>query len=441
MEDEEFNSLNDSYSYPELFSPELEDLESCVLNFEREPSLESSNTTSPEQSLSPTNSFNSNQYYRPSYSRRNSQFSPRCWKLLIGLIQETMEKSGLSFEDAKVILEKSRRVPRIFENIIVRFRVEIPGITRRTLHRHLRGYFRVPGFFQFGYVDSNRSGAWGVKEAELIEAKINYFQEEKNISQQEFCELIWATDYSMEIDQLYNSIVNELERDKKSVQSFVRRKYYPFLHRNSWTIEEEDQLQSLVDTYGTSWSKIGQILNRLPMQCRDHWRDYIQCGVILRSPWTEDESKKLLSLVCEFKHQFPLLPVQWETIAKKLKNRHRHHCKLRFYSLLNSTSNKELLFYPGDNLWMIQRIKEMSIEKEEMIDWIQISDLAGRFWTSKACEKQFEKIKKSLMVNDESTFPVLIQKLFDVFHCVGSENLQSSLYMNQDPPFTGSSNA
>ncbi|WBW74519.1 DNA replication termination factor Rtf1 [Schizosaccharomyces osmophilus] len=443
LEAEETNTEDGGFNFsdedhPESYSPEAETL---ALSFERESSLENSSTASPEQTLSPIDELNSNKHYRPNYGRRNAQFTPRCWKLLIELIRETMETSNLTFEDARESLWKSRRIPKIFQKVIVHFRVEIPGITRRTLHRHLRGYFHVPGFSQFGYVDSNISGTWGVKEAELVETHITRFQEEKNLSEHEFCELIWANDYTMEIDQLYNTIVDELERDKKSVQGFVRRKYYPFLHRNSWTLEEEEQLKSLVKTHGKLWSKIGQILNRRPMQCRDHWRDYIQCGSVRHSPWTEDESKRLLAFVSECKQQSSLIPIQWELIAKKLKNRHRHHCKSRFYSLLKSTSDKELLFYPGDNIWMIQRIKEMGIEKEELIDWNQISDLSGQFWTSKACAKQFKKIKKCLFVNNKDIFPVLIQRLLDVFQCAESENLPSHLYMNQNAPFPGSYNA
>ncbi|EPX73157.1 replication termination factor Rtf1 [Schizosaccharomyces octosporus yFS286] len=435
-EDGGFN-LSDGEHF-ESYSPEPEPL---TLNYERESSSEDNSTASPEESLSAVNESDSNKHYQPNYGRKNAQFTPRCWRLLIELIRDTMETSNITFEDARESLWKSRRVPKVFQKLIVQFRVEIPAITRRTLHRHLRGYFQVPGFSQFGYVDSNKFGTWGVKEAESVETHMTRFQEERNLTKHELSELIWGNNYTTEIDQLYNTIVDDLERDKRSVQAFVRRKYYPFLHRNSWTIEEDERLKSLVKTHGKLWSKIGKILNRRPMQCRDHWRDYIQCGSVRHFPWTNDESKRLLDFVWEQREERPLMSIQWELIAKKLKNRHRHHCKLRFYSLLKSTSNDELLFYPGDNMWMIQRIKEMGVEKEEHIDWNQLSELSGRFWTSSACSKQFKHIKKCLFLQDEDAFSVLIHHLLDSFQCVESKYLPSHLYMNQNASFPDSSNA
>lgn len=155
------------------------------------------------------------------------------------------------------------------------------------------------------------------------------------------------------------------------------------------------------------------------MHCRDHWRDYIQPGEINRSPWTIQEKEKLIKTVNQYLQSNPSSPIQWSLISKNMRNRHRHHCRWKYYTLISRDIHNSSPFKLGDSIWLIERysnykilnkklikfrMMDLNVAEERMIDWKCLSEYANHLWTADACKSHFERIKKTLFIDGLSTF-------------------------------------
>jgi hypothetical protein len=92
--------------------------------------------------------------------------------------------------------------------------------------------------------------------------------------------------------------------------------------------EEDDQLASLVETYGTRcWDLIASHMpGRTARQCRDRWKFYV-CPSVNRAPWTPEEDRLLLK-----KHHE--IGGKWCVLCKFFQNRSLNNIKNRWNSVI-----------------------------------------------------------------------------------------------------------
>ncbi|CAB52717.2 Replication termination factor Rtf1 [Schizosaccharomyces pombe] len=362
------------------------------------------------------------------FSRDYTNWTPTFWVLLSQLIDEFLKESELNFVAARDLLIKTKRLPKPFNNLLIQFQIQVPNVSRRTVYRHLKGYFNIPGYERFQYVKKASSGSWGANDIITLEKEIAMFKKKKNWSDEQFLQYVWSDNHRDEMKTLYNCLYELIDRDKKSIYNYLRRKYNPFKKKCKWTIEDEAELKKLVEKHGTSWSLIGKLSNRLPMHCRDHWRDYIQPGEINRSPWTIQEKEKLIKTVNQYLQSNPSSPIQWSLISKNMRNRHRHHCRWKYYTLISRDIHNSSPFKLGDSIWLIERMMDLNVAEERMIDWKCLSEYANHLWTADACKSHFERIKKTLFIDGLSTFSDTLIHLHKMLNSSPEETYISNLH-------------
>lgn len=95
--------------------------------------------------------------------------------------------------------------------------------------------------------------------------------------------------------QLWSRLFAECpDRHRQKVINITRKKFHNYVARGTWTPEQDQELRQLIDVHGTSWSKIGQIINRHPEDLRDRYRNYIVCGdKQKKDAWTQEEEGEL----------------------------------------------------------------------------------------------------------------------------------------------------
>jgi hypothetical protein len=106
----------------------------------------------------------------------------------------------------------------------------------------------------------------------------------------------------------------------------------PSLVKGSWTQEEDDVITSFVRDEGTKqWTKLASLLpGRIGKQCRERWRNHLDPEVN-RSPWTDAEDRLLIEL-----HE--VMGNQWVKLTEYLPGRSDNAIKNRW----NSTLQKNL---------------------------------------------------------------------------------------------------
>lgn len=88
------------------------------------------------------------------------------------------------------------------------------------------------------------------------------------------------------------------------------------IHRYKFSEQEDLNLQSLVDRFGTkNWGLISQMMNgRTPRQCRDRWNHYLAPTTNSTNEWSDDEDRIIIN-------ELKKVGKQWTFIASLLPGR------------------------------------------------------------------------------------------------------------------------
>ena len=150
-------------------------------------------------------------------------------------------------------------------------------------------------------------------------------------------------------DSTGSSQLNDMSRKIIKTSIPMRRrtkgKKYP------WKTSEDEQLLELFKKYGSSWSKIGNIIgNRSGKQVRDRYRNYLRAGLNC-DDFTQEEDDNVLSLCEKFGRR-------WSVITRYMPGRSEGQVKNRYYVYLKKTLE-------GDDP---SEIEFINLKKEEYIE-------------------------------------------------------------------------
>lgn len=88
-------------------------------------------------------------------------------------------------------------------------------------------------------------------------------------------------------------------RTLTAIRKLCQRRFSPFV-RGSWTAAQDDALRSAYAAHPDNWRAIGDVVERLPGDCRDRYQNTIRYGGSMeRGPWSQAEEEKLRQAVEE----------------------------------------------------------------------------------------------------------------------------------------------
>ena len=90
-------------------------------------------------------------------------------------------------------------------------------------------------------------------------------------------------------------------RTNHSIQRYCRRQFHNYTARGTWSKEEDEMLGRAVAEKGRSWKVVGEMIERMPEDCRDRYRNYHTAGAHQQKQgeWTEREVSQLCKAVNE----------------------------------------------------------------------------------------------------------------------------------------------
>ena len=151
-------------------------------------------------------------------------------------------------------------------------------------------------------IANNNGGPFTSEEIAKMDAFCDRYCEANRITYAQFNDLAQSSVRgNKQVQDLFRRFHEILPyRPRPSVQKFVRRHFHNYSSRGSWTDEDDDQLRRAVAEKGKSWKVIGDIMDRMPGDCRDRWRDYILNSEHRnRQQWTEKEIQELCLAILE----------------------------------------------------------------------------------------------------------------------------------------------
>jgi hypothetical protein len=91
---------------------------------------------------------------------------------------------------------------------------------------------------------------------------------------------------------------------------------YKKMHKQYWTKEEDEKLQTLVDKHGAkNWKRIASYFdNRTDVQCLHRWQKVLNPELV-KGPWTTEEDHKVVEMVRKYGAK------NWSAIASYLPGR------------------------------------------------------------------------------------------------------------------------
>ena len=142
-----------------------------------------------------------------------------------------------------------------------------------------------------------KSKAFKPEEEEVIDNFIASHCAKNDLKREDFCKRIWSN--AGQKDNFWKSLCELFpERSRSSLYKHVRRRYHIFEQRGKWTAEEDASLRQICLEKEGQWSLVGQMLGRMPEDCRDRWRNYLKCGDNKNTAkWTDEEEQNLIVIV------------------------------------------------------------------------------------------------------------------------------------------------
>ncbi|KAM0805499.1 hypothetical protein BDR22DRAFT_816940 [Usnea florida] len=106
-----------------------------------------------------------------------------------------------------------------------------------------------------------------------------------------------------QVTALFNDVHDVLPyRSRMSVQKFCRRRFHNYT-RGTWSAEEDEMLKQAVAEKGKAWKEVGDLLGRMPEDCRDRWRNYlVNSEHRNREQWTDAEVVNLCTAIIDCMH-------------------------------------------------------------------------------------------------------------------------------------------
>lgn len=261
----------------------------------------------------------------------------------------------------------------------------------------------------------------------IVESFVDGYCRINNLTRADICRRVWSSERTK--DNFWESLTKVLPyRSRASVYKHVRRQYHVFDIRARWTPEEDEMLRKLAATCKTNWKKVGEVMNRMPEDCRDRWRNYVKCGENrAMNKWSEEEETTLRDIVMDMltnetasMKDKPIL-INWTLVSERMNGlRSRIQCRYKWNKLLRrELLSRVAMMDTETKLWLFNRVLEANFADIDSIDWDYIlhlyheenKDKSKVLWTASDFKIGFEKMKS--LIRDNKNLPLhnLLTKL------------------------------
>ncbi|KAG5419922.1 hypothetical protein I9W82_001802 [Candida metapsilosis] len=248
------------------------------------------------------------------------------------------------------------------------------------------------------------------QEDAIIDYYLAGFCHFKKWDRNDLCNRIWTNDRTK--DKFWKKVCKAIPyRSQSSIYKHIRRRYHIFDVRAKWNPEDDEKLKNLAVTHESQWKTIGEILGRMPEDCRDRWRNYLKCGSgRTLQKWTSEEEAKLVDVVNEMLHSLrsqedkagDSFNINWTVVSERMNGtRSRIQCRYKWTQLNEKRDRIEPpKMRDATKAWLLQKLLKKHPKTLEKVKWQKVMksyakdkpDNAG--WTKEEFEEYLSNLIK-----------------------------------------------
>jgi Myb-like DNA-binding protein REB1 len=215
------------------------------------------------------------------------------------------------------------------------------------------------------------------EEIAAVEHFISGYGHLHKVTRQDVCNRIWLSERKK--DNFWELLTRILPyRLRALVYKHVRRQFHVFEVRGKWTPAEDEYLRKLAATKEGNWKEIGEVMGRMPEDCRDRWRNYIKCGDNrVLNKWLEAEEDKLREIVNELLAGKKESVLNWTVVSEKMNGvRLRIQCRYKWNKLVKKKANLRTLYMDArTKLWLVRKMQSLGFATRDAVDWGYLAHL------------------------------------------------------------------
>ncbi|CAN3358017.1 hypothetical protein DICA2_C16248 [Diutina catenulata] len=193
------------------------------------------------------------------------------------------------------------------------------------------------------------------------------------LSRADVCARIWSRQRKK--DGFWEALVRVLPyRSRASVYKHVRRQYHVFPVRARWSEAEDARLRSLATTMESQWKEIGQLMGRMPEDCRDRWRNYVKCDNRSQHKWSAEEEARLLAAVAAVAADSRADTINWTKVGEKMETRSRIQCRYKWNKMVKTQRALRVrVMATGTREWLAGQVARQAPEQWADVDWAALA--------------------------------------------------------------------
>lgn len=249
--------------------------------------------------------------------------------------------------------------------------------------------------------NANATKLYSKDEDEIIDTFIGRYCQYENITLSKFKAMMWSNGRkrSHPLTLFWKAVYKIFAyRSHTSLYGHIRRKHHRFDKYGTWNEEDDKILSELCNDEKLSgkWSQIGNLMKRMPEDCRDRWRNYIKLeGKQRKSRWSPDEEKKLQEIIDKYGND---QNINWVKISEMMGGtRSRLQCRYKWSQMKKIQMIKEVQTLTKERLRQIF---------EEMKRYLHVKDL-------KSQEMNWEELANTINCHKSSWTAAQLQIAYD----------------------------
>ncbi|XP_036358042.1 cyclin-D-binding Myb-like transcription factor 1 isoform X3 [Octopus sinensis] len=228
-------------------------------------------------------------------------------------------------------------------------------------------------------------GQWTKDEIELLQANINSYCKDNNISNP--TEIIFEMSKDERKD-FYRTVAKGLNRPLFSVYRRVIRMYDQKNYVGKYSQDEMIKLRELRLKHGTDWAAIGAVLGRSASSVKDKCR--LMKDTCNSGKWLPEEEQRLTDAVCELSGAQPgeniTHGLSWAAVSERVGTRSEKQCRTKWLNYLNWKQQGGAEWTRLDDINLILNVRSPQ--------WLR-----GKWWSLKRHVPDYQVLPFSALVN------------------------------------------